>query len=536
MDAQSEMETPNSQTAPESPKGEEAPSIFSECQNSLQKLEKAEEKIALCLEFMRKALTGSRHPRLRDFWEIKKICLPLFKEAISPSARSHLWSAYVEISGEAKQLKDLLEEQSAFAVEQIELALKALENDLENFAPLLEKMPDVAGLEFCRSLHKKKAHYNTLQRELHLLGTFAARVNGLRKEVIKIEMRMRHKNQFFDRLSKAGDRVFPRRKELIKQISQEFFSDVEAFTKENFSQLAGQKTSLPGLREEIKALQSCAKQITLDTRSFNETRLLLSKCWDQLKEMEKEKKKEFAEKRESYQKNVDLVMGKIKMLAEKCAAPECTLEEASKVSTEIMNFMKTIDLGRDEVRMLRDEVDKAKSPVTDRLRKEQEEKEKALQESARQRREKLDQLKAAVEQAIAQIDSAPLEEAAKTREALAKEADLLGLSHAEKEIVHHLLKKLRDAIIDKREKAIADLPADKRESLDHLKGVLAERKLQRQEIKAELETYRKALASSGFDFEKAMRYRELLDAEKIRLDKVGAAIEEIEQKIVALEG
>ena len=51
----------------------------------------------------------------------------------------------------------------------------------------------------------------------------------------------------------------------------------------------------------------------------------------------------------------------------------------------------------------------------------------------------------------------------------------------------------------------------------------------------QLETYRKALAGSGFDFEKAMRYRGLMDEEKVRLDKANHAIEEIETKIEELE-
>ena len=66
--------------------------------------------------------------------------------------------------------------------------------------------------------------------------------------------------------------------------------------------------------------------------------------------------------------------------------------------------------------------------------------------------------------------------------------------------------------------------------------MLDELTTQKQEIKAELETYRKAISGSGFDFEKAIRYRELLDAERARMDKVSLAITTIEEKIDALEG
>ncbi len=526
MDTENETKTPKSQ---------ENFSDLKAFTEALEKLGGSQEKIELCLGEMRKALSAPRHPRMRDFWEIKKACLPLFKEALSPSARSHLWAAYIEISGEAKQLKEIIEQQSAFAVEQIELAISALEGDLAREETLLEKIPLISDLENSHWLRKKKESYNAMQRSLTLLNTFAAKVSGLRKEIIKVEMRMRHKNQFFDRLSKAGDLIFPRRKELIKQVSQEFVQDIAAFVKENFEGAGDPEASLFGLRDEIKALQMLAKQLTLDTQSFTKTRLMLSKCWDDLKEKEKERKAEIAQRRESYQKSVELVMDKIKLLAEKCAQPDCTGEEASKLALEISNFMKSVDLGRDEVRYLRGEIDKAQQPIAERLQKERHEREKSLQEAARQKKEKIDQLKAEIESAIAQIGVLSLEEAAKQRQALQGRLETLGLTHAEKEMVEQLLKKLRDAVIEKREKAIEELPGSKRDSIEELRAILSERKLQRQEIKAELENYRKALSASGFDFEKAMRYRELLDQEKARLDKANAIIEEIEEKIRELE-
>ena len=69
------------------------------------------------------------------------------------------------------------------------------------------------------------------------------------------------------------------------------------------------------LRDEIKVLQILAKEMTLDTHAFTETRLELSKCWDFLKECDKERKKEMAEKKEFFKKNVDLIMDKIKPLS-----------------------------------------------------------------------------------------------------------------------------------------------------------------------------------------------------------------------------
>src|SRR5690348_16298986 len=100
-------------------------------------------------------------------------------------------------------------------MEQLELAIAALEQYLDKFEELLAQMPEIAHLNYSHSVKQKVDIYGTLQRELNLLNTMAARVNGLRKEVMKTDMRIRFKNKFLQRLSKAGDRIFPRRKDRI---------------------------------------------------------------------------------------------------------------------------------------------------------------------------------------------------------------------------------------------------------------------------------------------------------------------------------
>ena len=200
----------------------------------------------------------------------------------------------------------------------------------------------------CLSLKKKQGFYNQLQTELLLLNTLAARINGLRKEVVKTEMRIRTKNKLFERLSLCGDRVFPRRKELIKTISQEFTQDIEQFVTSHFGEHDQQGVPLYALREEIKALQSMAKVLTLNTHSFTETRLKLSGCWDKLKDLEKDRKKEIAHKKQAFKQSFDAAMEKISALAEICKG-EVTLEEANRQASDIAAFMRDLELGRDEV-------------------------------------------------------------------------------------------------------------------------------------------------------------------------------------------
>ena len=177
----------------------------------------AEGKIRLSIDFMSAALSHSGTPRFKDFWEGRRLCLPLFKENISPKVRSQLWGSYIELSTEAKRLKEILDEQSAFAIEQIELAIQGLESDLERYDHILSQSQEAPLLPECVTLKDKEEFYSQVQRELALLNTLAVRVNGMRKEVVKTEMRIRIKNKLLERLSLCGDQIFPRRKELIKR-------------------------------------------------------------------------------------------------------------------------------------------------------------------------------------------------------------------------------------------------------------------------------------------------------------------------------
>ena len=533
MTSESKISAPET-TVPQEKQERPASPVLKELIVELGKLTSGEEKIQKCLAVMKAALSD-KTVRFRDYWEAKRLCLPFFKENLAGSARSTLWAEYIEISTEARHLKETLDEQSAFAVEQIDLAIQAIEKDLEKIDELVAQVSHWTVPEECETLRSKKDLYTKLQRELDVLNTLAARVNSLRKEVIRTEMRIRFKNKFFDRLSKAGDKIFPQRKELIRQISAEFLTDVKSFAAKCGSAQSSKDAPIFTLRDEIKFLQILAKEMTLDTHAFTETRLELSKCWDVLKECDKERKKEIAEKKEVFQKNVELIMDKIRPLAERCQAETFSMDEAMKQSGDILSFMKTIDLGRDEVRYLKDEIAKARTPVIERERKEQEIREKEIEESQRQRRDKIEDFKRRLQEAADQVSEKTIEELLSLKDELTKQLGILSATHAEKELLEHSLKEFRDRIIEKKEKAIASLSAEEQNSLQHLKQMLEEWKVQKQEIRLQIETYRKALAGSGFDFDKAMRYRTLMDEERIRLDKVNHAIEDIEAKIEELE-
>lgn len=114
--------------------------------------------------------------------------------------------------------------------------------------------------------------------------------------------------------------------------------------------------------------------------------------------------------------------------------------------------------------------------------------------------------------------------------------DALETSKIEKQQIERSLRPLKDLLADKKENSLLHLTDDERQNLVNLRTVLQQKRQRRHEIKEQMETYRRALGSSGLDFEKAMMYRELADQEKELFDKANAGIEEIEKKIAELEG
>ena len=487
------------------------------------------------MEFMKSSLAQSTTPRFRDFWEARRRCLPLFKESIAPKARAELWQEYVELSTEARRLKEILDEQSAFAYEQIELAIQALTSDLEQYQPILAQSLDIEIPAECSILQEKKETYNSLQKELNLLNTLASRVNSLRKEVIKTEMRVRNKNKLFDKLSSCGDLVFPRRKELIKQISDQFIGDVQSFVTKYFETETDQLPPLHMLREEIKALQSVAKILTLNTHSFTETRLKLSECWDKIKNLDKERKKEISQKKHQQRQAVEQVLEKIKAFETFCLT-QPTRDEAGKQFEEILGFMRTVELNHYEQKSLKDELFKARRPVWDRERLEQEAQENREKEIENKKKQKVQDLRNGITELLQKADDMDLKAFTEEKDALVKQFEEISISKAEKLVFERLFKQLKDAVHEKKSKTLLDLPQSDLDQLEELKKMLTERKERRQEIKAQLETYRKTLGGSGFDFEKAMSVREMIETEKMSLEKINSAIDELEEKIAQIEG
>lgn len=498
----------------------------------LEELKTPEEKITHGLAEMRRSISQEGTPHFRQFWEVRRLTLPLFKENLHPVVRSKFWDEYVELTVEARRLKEILEEEGAFCMEQIDLALRALEGDLSSFEERLAQVEPVS-LPSIRSLEKNRDLYMQLQRELNLLNTLASRLSALRKEVVKTDMRMRFKAKFFRHLSELGDRVFPKRKELIEQVSHAFERDVERFVDAHFQ---GEKiVGAPyfALKEEIKALQSSAKVLTLHSAAFGRTRLHLSACWDQIRQAEKENRKAFLEKKEACFEQREALQARVEALKEKAA--EMNLQQLNREIDAISKEIRVLPFEKGDVRRFRETFAELRAPLVEAQELRTKELEEAAKEKLKLRREKLVQLKEKLAELQQSAASLELDALTSSFEEITRESEALDLSKLERQQLEKQLRSLKDLIAEKREHSLLNLSEDEKKRLENLQLVLEQKKQRRAQTKKQLDAYRKTLSGSGLDFEKAMHYRELIDQEKERLDKADRGIEEIEAEIDELE-
>jgi DNA repair exonuclease SbcCD ATPase subunit len=509
----------------------------------LESLPTPEEKLKECISFMQEALAQPASPNFKGFWDVRKICLPLFKEPLSPQVRTQFWGEYIELTREGRRLKTILDEESDFAVEQIDLAIKALENEIQGYQThlneILEKTAEIEFPQKIHSLEHRYAFYQKLQKQLVLLNFYASRINALRKELIRTDMRIRQKNKFFQRLSLLGDQVFPTRKQSIGEISEAFVTDVEAFVQEYFSDAqfneAEMRRSVFFFREEIKNLQTMAKILTLNTHAFSTTREMLSQCWDRLKGMEKELKKEYIEQKQKSTENAAQVQERIEAFIKAYGEQALSYEEGLQELEAISQWMRGIQLTRTDVRRLRDLLQSAKQPLDSKKDEEANFRRQKEAEFEKARQERVEAFKNQVLTLQAKLLNSPLETLSQELEEARKTLPSLPLSKTEKQHLERNLKTLRDQIAEKQSQALLTLSDDDRAALNDLERMLTQLADRRKEIKLQIEEYRKIIGGSGLDFEKAMRYNELMEAEKERLAKIDENMAEIKKKMRLLK-
>ncbi|MGA8163766.1 MAG: hypothetical protein WB791_01930 [Waddliaceae bacterium] len=442
-------------------------SPLSALKEELEALDDSEEKLKKVIAVMKSCMAQSGNPDFITFWKARKIILELFQENIQSPFRAAMWEDYCALVKEAGRLKEMFEKQSAYTIEQIDIALLALEEDIAKYPRKFEHDPHSDFSSSCKALKGSLPFYEEIQFQLGHLNAQASRIHALRKELINTEMRIRKKNQFFQRLSAAGDQVFPRRKELMTKISQQFIHDVDLFFTGNFSENIGKATPYV-LREEIKELQSTAKRLTLNPPAFTQTRETLSKCWNMLKEWEREHKKEQTKK-------------------------------------------KAVAAMRSQDEKTRDELKREKE---------------------RKRQKQMEDVKNRIHSFTEGQDKSNSHSLAENFSMIKQQIHQIALSDSEREDFRQLLIPLEDAVDSQEEEQLLHRQADdKNEVLSQLKEVLQRRQKKREEIKNKIEEYRKASGSSGLNFNTSLYFRDQLNVEKDRLHKINAHIRQLEEMI-----
>lgn len=318
----------------------------------LSGLENPDERISKMLEYMQVQLShGELHP-LSRFWKMRKFCLDHFKETIPVSKRLRLWEKYRLVIDEIMKLKQMMDEKSAFEKEQIEDALLSIEHDVENIEALIENEHEIS-VPKAVCLEKNISFYKSSQKALNVYSSYAKRLNGLKKEILSLDISFKKKQEILDQIHKISDKVFPKKRELLTDVSHKYVEDMHSFCKANFSTNQF-KTPVFSLKDQIKQLQNFAKILSLNVDAFSKTRELLSNCWDKLKEFEVMQKKIKDEKKQISDQNFQNLKKKLEDLTAKKASLE--KETFSGEVKLLRNLIEKEDLLKFHKKQLEDEI------------------------------------------------------------------------------------------------------------------------------------------------------------------------------------
>lgn len=496
-----------------------------------------EVQIAFSLAQMEKAL-GDR-PNLRLFWNVRKHCLPLFQQVENLGKRADLWNRYIDLTKEGRHAKSLQDEEGTFVVGQIELAISCLEKDILQFLngdPVSAQKEELPAFLDIQTLESHREFYKKLHFSLVWLSNFSTRIIDLRKELMNVGMRMRLKSKFFQRLSTLGNQVFPKRKELIEQVSAVFAEDVASFVAKYFS--SNNKNSLKRfvffLRKEIKNLQQAAKYLAISSHVFSSTRLQLSKCWDQLKGLEKEIRQEQSRLKTVSVENSKEVREQLSQIDQLIEGSKDLLKLRKELDA-VSKRMRSLDLTHEDVVALKAEW----QGISNKLREKQEIEDKRIQEqSARQKQIQQEAAKELTEKITVfsegclsgNITSESQVEWQELKNLLTKanfltDSEKLSLDARLNTVLQHIVSFLEEQLLS---------TSNADEKLMNMRQVLTQRLERRKELKQKLEKDKKLLGSSGLDFDCAMQYSALVENDKRALEELDEAILDLKEKIQQL--
>ncbi len=478
----------------------------------IQKIDSDENKIDFLFSVMKESIEDKKSPKLVKFWAAREILLNLFKNNFSNEYRRKTWDTYVNLSDDAKHLKTILTNKAEFEIEQIDIAVKSVENDFNNFDVLIKKIPVINFPEKSKLLNDKRDFYISSQREISLLSKFAQRIMSLRKEVIKISIFLTSKSLLLKRLSDIADKVFPKRNKLIDEISLSFLKDVQSFIIRYFDD--NEKINSPGfvVKEEIKNFQILAKSLSLSSEIFSKTRKLLSDKWDIIRSKEISWKKDLEIKKMKEKEELDTI-NKVINEFKLSANDDLSYEDIAKKEKEIINSISRSDITYESKRKTKAQIEAIVKPFKNKHEKEKEKTEDL-------KRQNINNIKMQIINIINNEDDYDCEHISNEKDKSEKSLKEFALSDNERNLFDCLLRSVKDIIL---EKSKIDASC--------CKEVISMKIIQRKKTKKRIEEYRKIIGGSGLDFEKSMIYNELIDFEKSRLEELDRKIYELESNI-----
>lgn len=505
------------------PMGEEPLSLPHDFTARLNEIEGIEEKLECTLHFMQDSLERGGGQHFKDFWDARKVCIAFFKETMNATRRVQLWATYSELCREARRLKELFDEQSAFLAEQMEMAIRGLSEEVHHMAdhqrgdvPFLQEVEDMTALK------EHKDDYQRIQKELAYLNAFAQRTTALRKELVHADMKLRSKNKLFQQLSVLGDVIFPKRKELIQAISSLYLSDIERFIQSTFVRELP-TSDLFLVRDQIKSLQHIAKLLSLSTEVFNKTRLELSECWDRIKDVVKERKRNQAEMRQEKKQQKDEVLQQLESLKKRYEEKSIDGGEADRQLKQLYRFLRTLSLHPLDGKSLNEKIQEFEERMNREREKEHVFRKARLKDKEEERTHKLRELSSLLQH----LSSNPQEASPSKIQDIEKEIASLSLSRKEYYDFEQLLARLKNCCASFEREQLLSSSAHDQIQLFKKKELLLQ---QKNELKAHLDRLRKEQGASGSDFSHALQLDEMIREEKQRLKSIEDELHGLENR------
>ncbi len=463
------------------------------------------EKTLHALQFMEKWLNEPKAPFFKGFWAAKDRA---FEQLKLITNEPELWARYKELTDEFSKVKALVQEQSRFTMEQVELALEALKAKIAQ---------PIAAHE----IQEKDALTTSDVEELERLeGTtrttkgFIDQLMALRNEVVKSPGIFKNKTKLITELNALIDQLLPVRKEAQNALCNHLTGIVTQFEQKPKSGPAHH------LLKQVKSLQALLKELTLHPKTFQEARKILSRCWEKSKADQDAFKQAQSEKRKSDEAMVAQFKQRLEEI--KASIEKLSPDQAKDHSRNLKQQVKRFYLPPKEAQALFDEVDAILDPVFEKEVAVRRKTVDALERTETSRKGQIHQLQTlldtAAQCAVAEEIQTHLDQASNLLKGLQ-------LSLEERVLLEPLYKSLSDKML---ENCLKTATGEER------KALLYRFYQERSRAQSALEELKRLANVTSQDFHQALLNHQLAEMETLRLKGLEEIIEELEEELEAV--